>query len=279
MTTLALPSGRPDHVQRPRLQDPRSLQRPPCCSPTRCFWRLLRRLLLSPENHSDQPKPLPQPLPKKHMKKRPPCLRTCVHHLSGLYTPRGGEGIIRRRSPHGSLSRGERDGVRGSPSLLDLLDRRFRRPGMRIRGCSASFFRIGSPGVAAGLPIAPSAPAQARSTWICSSLTEQAAMSAGHGGRGALADRGDGVGRHQAHVGVAVLERRGQLRQRRLRARAELHERHGREAARDRVRDPRAPCRARPPMPVGVRGSFTLAAAAQAAAPVFARTMLSTPRL
>src|SRR5262249_8730317 len=44
----------------------------------------------------------------------------------------------------------------------------------RIRGCSASFFRIGSAGAAAGLPIAPSADAHARRTGIWSSLTEQA---------------------------------------------------------------------------------------------------------
>src|SRR5262249_19486471 len=61
-----------------------------------------------------------------------------------------------------------------------------RSAAQRTRGFSASLRRIGSADAAAGLPIAPSAEAQARSTWTCSSGTEHAAISAGTAGAASL---------------------------------------------------------------------------------------------
>ncbi len=166
-----------------------------------------------------------------------------------------------------------RPATASSPSMFLIA----RSAAHRTRGILASSFRSGKAGVAAGLPISPRAAAQARRTWTCSSLTEHAAISGGTAGRGLRADRRDRVARHQTHVRVGILEGRRQLRQRRKRLRPLVAQGHGGEAAGHRRPDPTAPSRGPPRFPSGSRGSWIFAAAAQAAGPVFARTMSSTP--
>ena len=120
-------------------------------------------------------------------------------------------------------------------------------------------------------------PAQARRTWICSSLTEHAAMSAGTAGAAplpiaaiALADmrRTFGSGSFRAAVSCGSA---GSASGAALDAAPSPRGRASPGSG------PTAPSRARAPLPSASRGSCIFAAAAQAAAPVFARTMLSTP--